>query len=209
MVEKLVDILKIFLEKYFIPTIIAVVLSFVTYYITPEDNAVLIKFGVMGFSVCCFLIWFLIVEMVMGIFKGIISAVNRKIKGEKRQIYENDRIERENKEILEVLWTRVDEMNARDYQLLVEFINNGNQPHYEAGQYFGDCLLNSDWVHKTVVQAEKQVPIKIERSSMEGIHRFPIYETISARYQYVLKDELYKALKYSMDKHGKISHFER
>ena len=50
MVEKLLDTLKIFLEKYFIPTIIAVVLTFITYYKTPADNALLTKLTTTGFG---------------------------------------------------------------------------------------------------------------------------------------------------------------
>ena len=46
MVEKLLDILAIFFEKYFIPSIIAVVLAFITYYKAPADNELLVKFSI-------------------------------------------------------------------------------------------------------------------------------------------------------------------
>ncbi len=52
MSEKLLDLLKIFLEKYLVPTVIAIVFSFIAYYVTPTDNKLLVKFTIWG--VCCF-----------------------------------------------------------------------------------------------------------------------------------------------------------
>ena len=67
MIEKLLDTLKIFLEKYFIPTIIAVVLTFITYYKTPADNALLTRLTTTGFGVFVFCLWFLLIVLILSL----------------------------------------------------------------------------------------------------------------------------------------------
>ena len=84
MIEKLLDTLKIFLEKYFIPTIIAVVLTFITYYKTPADNALLVKLNTIGFYVFVFCLWFLLIVLIIWVIDKVkefgVSIKDKKIK---------------------------------------------------------------------------------------------------------------------------------
>lgn len=56
--DKLLDIVKMFLENYLIPTVLSVVLTFVTYYKTPKDFSMLVKFTIIGYCAFVFCIWF-------------------------------------------------------------------------------------------------------------------------------------------------------
>ena len=71
MSEKILDLFKVFLEKYLIPTVVAVVFSFITYYLTPANNNLLVKFTVRLYSVFLFCIWFLIIELVIWLVQKI------------------------------------------------------------------------------------------------------------------------------------------
>lgn len=205
MSEKLLDLLKIFLEKYLVPTIIAIVLSFITYYVTPTDNKLLIKFTILGYAVFLFCIWFLIIELVIRLVQKIqYHNYSKDVEQRSKQ-----RQERELQEDLEWYWTEIDSLSPNDYKLLLQFVKNGNKPYYSSGTHFGDCLLNSEWVNKTMSKPAKQVLIQTKRDSSSRAIPLPAYETISETYQYILKNEVYQLLKYSYETYGRISHFEK
>lgn len=192
MVEKLLDIVKLFFERYLISSIFATILSFITFYITPETYNLLIKFGLKGYCVFVFLVWFLI---VLGI-KQLCSKISNIVYTFKSNKYLNSQNEKENKIALELLWTYVDKLSIDDYKLLIQFIDTNNQPHVTSGIACGNCLLNSDWVHKTQIEGEQ----------FKGRN---LYETSSIKTAYILHDDIFQALKYSKEKYGKISHITR
>ena len=112
MVEKLLDTLKIFLEKYFIPTIIAVVLAFITYYKTPADNALLTKLTTTGFGVFVFCLWFLLIVLIIwGIDK--VKGFWASIKDKKHQ---EALVKQENDKAIDFLWTEIDKLSLKDYK---------------------------------------------------------------------------------------------
>ena len=204
--KKLVEVLKIFLEKYFIPTIVAIVLAFLVFFVTPERFVLLKKFGKMGFNIFSFLICFLAVLLVIFLFKKSVYMVKKII----RNIKQKKIIEEDNRIVVEQLWSAVDVLGVEDYKLLLEFLNNGNKPHISE-EVFGTGLLNSDWVDKVQYSEAKQVPIDIARTQKKGsiVVAVEAFDTIAAKYQYMLKGSIYADLKASMDKYGTISHFER
>lgn len=208
--DKLLDIVKMFLEKYLIPTVLSVVLTFVTYYKTPEDFNMLAKFTIVGYCVFVFCIWFLLIFFAIWLVKFIFNG----IKGLLKKANENEKLNQmqsqDEEKALEVLWGYVDKLSIQDYKLLMKFLETENQPYCDSGTYFGECLLNSDLVHRSLVEEEKQEAIKSAPSSNAGNRiMFPIYETIPAKYHYILRKEIYEMLKYSQEKYGRISHFKR
>ena len=208
--DKLLDIIKVFLEKYFIPTILSVILTFVTYYKTPEDFNMLVKFTVVGYCVFAFCIWFLLIFIIMSVGKGIANFLKEiKYKADAQAYLHKSKLKDEAK-ILEQLWTDVDGLSVADYKLVMQFLETGNKPHYTAGTVCGNCLLNSEWVHCSRVKEDKKVQIEITPSlNKRNGEAVPKYETFSARNQYILRQEIYELLKYSQEKYGKISHFEK
>ncbi|WP_302424719.1 hypothetical protein [Holdemanella biformis] len=207
MIEKLLDTLKIFLEKYFIPTIIAVVLTFITYYKTPADNALLTRLTTTGFGVFVFCLWFLLIVLIIwGIdkVKGFWASIKDKKHQEALAKQENDKA-------IDFLWTEIDKLSLKDYKQLLEFVDNENAPITVSGIDFQQPFLNSNWFHRTEIEASKQVPISFVRNENTSSNFIPLpaYETIPAKYQYVLKDEIYELIKYSLDNYGKIGHIQR
>ncbi|AKP44304.1 TPA: hypothetical protein P1M42_000229 [Clostridioides difficile] len=204
MSEKLLDLLKIFLEKYLVPTVIAIVFSFIAYYVTPTDNKLLVKFTIWGYAVFLFCVWFLIIELVIWLVQKI--QYHNYSKGVEQR--NKQRQAEEWQQSLEFLWTDVDNLSSSDYKLLLRFIKNENQPYCSSGTPMGHCLLNSDWVHKTVSKPAKRVLIKSNQRTSSKAIPIPVYETISETYQYILREDIYQMLKYSYEKYGKISHFK-
>ena len=209
MKEKLVSLLEIFLKEHFIPSVIAVVLAFITYYFTPTDNPVLVKFTVTGYAVFIFLVWFLITKVVILALGKIVGWLGYKIYLFRSFDDRNEEIKKHNKEALEPIWSIVDTMNPNDYKILLDFINNGNQPYYLTGYVIGEGLLNSGWVHKSQVQEENINYEPLYRYSNSGMVPIPMPNISSERYQYVLREDIYQSLKYSMDTYGRISHFDK
>lgn len=205
MSEKLLDLLKIFLEKYLVPTVIAIVFSFITYFITPTDNKLLLKFTIWGYAVFLFCVWFLCIEFVIWLVQKI--QYHNYSKGMEQR--NKQRQASELQEDLEWLWSEVDSFSASDYKLLLKFVKNENKPYVSSGTVYGDCLLNSKWVHKTVSKPEKRVLIQSQRNPSSKAIPIPAYETVSATYQYILNNDIYRLLKYSYETYGKISHFEK
>lgn len=205
MSEKLLDLLKLFCEKYLVPTVIAIVFSFITYYVTPADNKLLLKFTILGYAVFLFCVWFLIIEFVIWVVQKIqYHNYSKGIEQSSKQ-----RQARKLQEGLESAWSEIDRLSPNDYKLLIQFVTNGNKPYYSSGTHFGKCLLNSEWVHKTVSKPAKQVLIQTKRTSSSRAIPLPVHETISETYQYILRNDIYQLLKYSYETYGKISHFEK
>lgn len=207
MIEKLLDTLKIFLEKYFIPTIIAVALTFITYYKTPADNALLAKLNTTGFYVLVFCLWFLLIVLIIRVIDKV-KEFSVSIKDKKNQ---KALIKQEYDKTIDLLWTEVDKLSLKDYRQLLEFIDNENKPISVPGLDFQQTFLNSSWFHRTEIEASKQVPISFVRNGNAPSNFIPVpaYETIPAKYQYVLKNEIYELIKYSLDNYGKIGHIQR
>lgn len=206
MKEKLLDILAIFVEKYLIQTVLTVIMAFLTYYKVPSDNPMLIKFSTIGFSVFVFCVWFIIIEII----KIIWNSIRRKSSEIHRDAYYSKENQAKTEKVLEMFWNRIDAMDPRDYRLLIEFIKNGNKPHYEAGFICGESLLTSDWVYRNQLDLSEKVIIDTEMNVSDGKGGFHIKPTtFIAKYQYKLKDDIYHILKYSYEKYGRISHFER
>lgn len=209
MEKSIVDCLKLFLEKYFILSVTAIVLTFITFLAVPSDLFIIKKLGNTMFSVFSFCSWFLILELFKFIFKSIVQFFNVKRKQRYLRKSRKEETLKVNKELLERLWTEVDSMSPRDYELLMSFITNGNQPYVTASIFCGSCLLNSEWVHKSLCKEEERVSIPGRTSSNSNEIPLERYADVQAKYQYILKDEVYQILKYSQDKYGRISHFNR
>ncbi len=208
--DKLLDIVKMFLEKCLIPTVLSVVLTFVTYYKTPEDFSMLVKFTVTGYCIFTFCIWFLAIYFIMWLIKMIFHGIKNLFEKANANEKLNKMQLKDEEKTLEVLWGYVDKLSIPDYKLLVQFLETENQPYCDNGTYFGECLLNSNLVHRSLIEEERQEVIKPVSNSNAGNRiMFPMYETIPAKYHYILKREIYDLLKYSQEKYGRISHFER
>lgn len=181
--EKFIDILKIFLDKYFINTLVSIVGTIITVAFTPNIFDINDRLDDTSYKVLLFCIYFLLFVFIKFIYDEIVK-VKHKCKSKKEY---SKSIQEQNNMVLEELWTAVDGFSQKDRDYLKIFLETKNEPIKVRENYYsaGKTLFKSGMVH-TVRVPSFDVPIK----------------------KYKLKDEAYEALKYSFEKYGRISHFE-
>lgn len=206
-VKEFSEIIKIFLEKHLLPTIIAVGCSILTIALVPQNYWLIIKLGNTWFGIFCFCLYFTLIQIVINISK----LINRKASNQK---YEQKQNIIKNQEILEQLWTLVDEMNQEDYNYLIKFIKSKNAPIEISGNlhYSNNRLLNSKYVNITTKrESEEKLEAFNYSKPKDGTIKIPIERVIftPAINLYKLKPDFYNVLEYSYETYGRISHFDR
>lgn len=196
MSDKLIDILKVFLEKYFIQVLIAIITTVIVYFITPEDMNFLKKIGKEIYLLFCFICCFLIVEFVIYIFKKIQS----KIYFNKLNKEQNENVMNEN---LKYIWNYVDNLDYNDKKILSYCLKNKNKViNIESGVV--NYKLFEEWFDETQSISNGT----IRQFDYMKVEEKDIIEKDRIIYQYKIKDDIYEMLKYSKKKYGKISHFK-
>lgn len=196
---------KVFAEKYFIPAILSITGALVVLLFLPDDYWMLVKLGRNWLAVLLCGILFLAIIFVIFICKKIVSAQKK----HKSQKYYRSQDERRENENMDALWSSVDSLMPDDRQMIKDFLKNNNSPLVKSAgeRYFGNRLLNSEWVVSTEEFGEDQPVVLSERLKGKGI---PVdmtqCRTIVKKYK--LRDDIFAILKYSQEKYGKISHFE-
>ena len=206
--EKLADVLKVFLEKYFLSTIVSVAVTIVIVAIRPNVFQIAEKTNEILYFVLVFCVVFLLVLLICKGFKIIRSIIQNSAAREEHNKY----IENENRKALETLWAFVDKLSATDKQTLLDFLKSNNEPIQSSAYYFGDSIfLNDRIMCETVVDTvpeDFEVPIRTPK--MDGHIVMPIEHHIAQIpvKKYRLKDDFFSLLKYSYQKYNRISHFE-
>ena len=208
--EAIASVLKIFLEKYLIPTVISVVGGILALLYLPEEYSWMTeKIGKVTIVILVAGLIFLLIEFIF-----LICKIGRKIYSKLNMIKSNNKYKIENeKQVIEALWKNVESLSADDRELLIEFIENGNNPIERSSgiRYSFVSLLNSKWVVsiEEYKEDEKLEFVLSEKSKGKSIAVNPavFYGGKTTVKKYKLNDEIYKLLKYSMDKYGKITHF--
>ena len=202
MIKELVSAINLTLEKRYLSTLTAIVLSYVVFLLVPEDFWIFHKLGHNVFLVFVFCLCLLVLESIRIVYLKLwnwflLHRYERRLKDNK-EIEDKKYID----QMLENIWNQVDSFNYRDYQLLKKFVTNGNEPYIQQGRACGNCLLNSDWVNRRLLPPRD----KLETVRMNG--EIVELRSISGAYEYKLNDGYYNLLKYSWDKYGRISNFQ-
>jgi hypothetical protein len=203
--NSLAEVLKIFLEKHFIPTVIAIVIAFASYLILPENTYLVMKLNFGGFLIFAFAVSFLLLQLIINTIQFFNS---NKAKRETIK-YQNEQIERKNKEALEQLWSYVDSLSSNDFILLQKYLESANKPITKNANtfYSAGSLLASNYVHSRIVQEPREKTIECERIITNG-YQIPMKTFTEGKKEYILAESFYQLLKYSKEKYGRISHFK-
>lgn len=197
MLDKILDIIKTFVEKYFIQALIAVIPTVIIYYFTPDNFAFLKKIGTELYLLFVFISCFLIIELIFYLFKTIKNNIYyNKLKKE-----QEEEIETKN---LRYLWNFVDSLYDPEKKLLKYFIDNNNKIINIQGGIFFNHRLFMEWCESTQIISDGTIKNFDIYTLKEG-NLIPKNNIIS---QYKLRDDIYEALIYSKKKYGKISNFQ-
>lgn len=195
MIEKLIELLKDFFEKYFIQALIAVLPTIFIYYKTPEDFDFLKKLGKELYCTFFFIICFLMIMFIITVFKKINNF-------RKSKIYEREANKELEKENIEALWNCIDNLDAKEKNIVKYFLENNNRVVYAYGHYNLDVLF--ELCNSSKIESD---------GTMKAFDFFKLVENEKVEagcqlFQFKLKDNIYELLKYSKSKYGKISNFE-
>ena len=178
MFEKIIDIIKVFFEKYFIQALVAVIPTIIIFYCTPDDSKFLVKIG----------------KELTFLFKTIkVKVNNAKIE---------DKYNRESEEkLFKDLWTYTDSLEAIDKKIIDFFIQNNNESIYLYDNQYNKVL--HDLCYNTQILSDGTQKFF---NIFDGKEENYIDKGICI-YQYKLKEEIYNLLKQSLKKYKKISNF--
>lgn len=219
----LLSFLKDVSEKYIIPVVISVIFMIFTYYIVDPGNAFLVKVGVSFFLWFFLLAYFVIIELLIFIYKKIKNciAANKEKKRQNELLLEKhkkkaqaDKLYKEEKEKhdLEELRSFVDSLNKIDRGYLKKLIQTSNKPIViNEINAIESILFKSIYVYKAEAEEAKQLPMNTHRDNSNGKHNYipiPTYDMKPAKLKFRLTDEAFNLLKLSQDKYGCISHFD-
>lgn len=145
--EKLGEVIKIFLEKHFIPTVISFVVSAAVYACTPNEFWLIVKFTELGYWLFCSGVIFILIQFILWINKQNCEKKEKKELQERNELRKKKKMERE----LEWLWDFVDNLCGEDIKHLKTFLKKNNVPIVIHGNsYFcGNRLFASTYVKKT------------------------------------------------------------
>ncbi len=211
--EKILDLLKIVLDKYFIPAIIAVPTTIFLYVIIPDTNFIQAKVGKSVFVIFIFASIFLSILFAIWVKKYIESEIVKRkqvVENEKQaeeQKRQNEILKREReKEKLEGLWNDVDALGNDERMIVDELLKNGNRP---IGVYLTyDMRRLSFFVNVTPMKNGDKCKILIDGGFHDITMQYEPYDNPYDGYSKCkLREEIYARLKESKEKYNKISHF--
>ena len=197
MFEKIVDILKTFFEKHFLPSLLSVVITGIVYFITPNDFAILIKLEKNFYLLVIFCLSLLIIEILIISIRKLNNIVYY-LKEKKKY---NDRIIQEN---INYLYDLLDSLSPEEFDLVEYFVNNNNQYVTSHIDY-----VNNKYNFDTIFNSRRY---KIKEDEIVSINPYHIEKRCSYKKgdyvnQFKLKEDIYEILKYLKKKTGKIYRF--
>lgn len=182
--DSLGDAIKWLIENHLIATVISFVIGVVSFIFTDANYVVLEKLGKPLYIVFVACIAFIIILSINTIYHKISNSISS-------TIYRNKRIEKENKEGIENLYSIVDHLSAKDRKILNDWLLCNNKPYevYEHNDKMTSSELLSEYSNLT------------DRSEYIDKQGFVIV-------RYKLNDKIYEALTELKKETGKISHFD-
>lgn len=196
------EIIKILIDKHFIPTITTFVLTISTHLLLLNNNILIVELGNVTYYIFLFCFWFLIIQLFILIFsKFRESLINKRIDTQ------------EQKDCIEKVNEYFDSLSEENKNIILTFLKNGNKPMIDYGRgYISDItnLLNNSNLFNSTNYAGSFTSINkeyywispdLERSINSG-SIFPCRLV-----QYKIKDDIYQLLIYLYKKYHKLGNF--
>lgn len=204
MFEKAIDVLKIILEKHFIPALCSVVPTAIIFYMTPTDNPILLKFGKNFFLFVVFVIFFLIIKFIIYIVDFIKKCIN---KYKENQYYkkEKEKYQREDDEkAVNTYLDRLDSLKPHLFDLVEYFVDNNNNPI----TIYGSSFLDNYEMYGLLDYKQ----YKIKEESITSVDPYKLEEKCIFKKgdyvtQFKLKDDVYHDLSIIKKRYKKLTRF--
>lgn len=189
--DKLADVLKLFLEKYFVQTLASIAISILIVAKKPNISQISEKTNEFMYFILVFCSVMIIVLSIYKVYKTICSKIGY-LKTEKQyQKY----VETENPKVLETLWTFVDKLSIPEKKVLFGFLRTNNTPIKSSAIYLGDSIFNnSNIMYETTVGTAQEEPHhSIPNQRNQRLSYVPIEQAIMSIpvKGYKLKDDFF------------------
>lgn len=130
--DAFVKLFKMFFDKSSKKTILAIIITFIVYYVTPNDFPMLVKFTVVGYLIFCFLILFLMLSPIFVFCNNIKNALGYAAS----TTIEADK-----------LWKIIDSIPQNEQKIIFELLERENEPvSCMYGIVFSGCI--TDWFYR-------------------------------------------------------------
>ena len=203
--EKLSDVLKVFLEKYFIPTIISVPAAIIIVALFPDLLSIKSNTSLSIYIAMVFCIVFLVVLVIESAVKIIKRHCDQK---KEKQALDIQQEEKRNKQIRS-LWAYVDKLTPDDKRALFMFIHTNNEPIESSAEYAGNSIFNDRNVMHVTIKEIRKEPFQSPTSAFLENHIFIAREPIEVPVKmYKLADGFFALLKSSYEQYNQISNFK-
>lgn len=207
------ELLKIFLEKHFIKSILSVVFTIATYTYYPFLFGNIKSISEVIYILFIFLTYFISIHFAHTLYGFIL----RKIQDNKYAKLKN---KKEHNELMESLWSYIDKFSPEDKKLLKQFIETKNEKPYICFKHKIDkdnfqnlynkykYMIVSDFTLQQTTSIDDYIPdiMVLAAKNSFGSCQSGSFEQILV--QIKLEDEFFKHLKYSYETYGRISHFD-
>ena len=205
--EKLADVLKIFIEKHLLPSVISIAGSITTLLFIPDDNWMLLKLGNVLFGILAFCIYFLCIQLWLTIVHMIKSALENA--NEKK--YQTNRKKRESQEAIMRIHEFVDSLTPEDRELLITFVRNGNKILIDFNRtYCFQSLLNNSNIMNASEYRGEIWSVDCQYYWMTSAVKDVLEQgkrPISGFKQYKIKDDIFHDLDLVYRTEGKLGNF--
>ena len=128
--EKLLDLLKLFLEKHLIPAAVSAAIALLITAYTPQETMLYMRLGQSLYILFLFCLTFAVVKFIIWMTKVIIKKINKAI---------DNKQEKENE--LEILWDIIDDLSISEKRMITQFLNTKNTPVRGNGQPWRNSYL--------------------------------------------------------------------
>lgn len=205
--EKIAELLKIFIEKHLIPAVISIVGAIIALLTFPDDYWMITKLGTTIFIILAFCCNFLLVQVIINIGK-LIKSFNQK--ADENIYYEKQRL-KSNQEAIQNINDFVDRLSPQDKELLLTFVINGNKILITNESYrsFDNILENANVMNSSRFAGDvtciDENRYWIEPSLKEIYSRG--MRPIQGLWQYKIKDTLFNDFKLIYKQQGKLGNF--
>lgn len=202
--EKLADVLKIFIEKHLFPTIISIAGSIISLLYITENNWILLKIGKTLFLILSFCIFFIIVQLFLRVIKVMWAEFNRLKKRIKQQKDDQE-------DMIENINELVDRLCPEDKALLVSFLKNGNKPLISFESFDFEGLLCNHFIVNVSDYAGELLGVE-ERGywiTNEVNNKLLNYElNLYGLKQYKIRNEMFDDFMFVYGTKGRLGNFD-
>jgi hypothetical protein len=200
-INKLIDILYEFFNKYFIPTLISLLLTIIVKYLTPYDNVIFIKLGEPLYLTGIFIFLFLLINLIIYLY----LMIRNSIKYQKENKLKKDK-ELANK--IAKMQSYIDRLTPHSKEMINYFLESNNESlvFYETFNRYIEIYNSDDFIRNL---NSTQYEVKSNEETFTDLENFKKTSFSSGTIitKYKLKNTDYEILKYMKDNNIKLSNF--